>query len=153
MNLEYPKPREIVKQTAILGGILLASTLAFTYRARREILERDNYTCVETGKQWREGWNLNASHYPLEHKRGPDPDPSAGRTLSVESHIIEEIQRGNMWGARKLWENQTIRNYDWIAEKAGVSRDQLNAVHILLHDEKEPFEYYLEKAKERVVSV
>lgn len=118
-------------EIAIAATVLfLASRLAFTFRARREMGERDDWTCQETGKQFKDGWMMQAAHYPDEHQSAPDEDISKGRMLSTEAHILEELRRGNMNGARGLWGDQTIRTYAWMKENDCI-------------DEKKPFSYYV----------
>lgn len=130
---------------AALAGAAFLSTLAFTREARTEILNRDGWKSVLSGKSWAEGYNLNAAHdtYPIDrHKRGDDTQVDHGHALTVEEHIIQELVRGNRRGAKLLHKNQTIMNYDWICRQAGIHRRQLNQAVIDRHDPKLPFEEY-----------
>lgn len=116
---------------AVLGlvGLYALSTLAFTYRARKEIMARDNWECQTCGRSWREGWHIQAAHYPDLHIPEPDSNSSRGRVLCTEDHIVEELARGNVRGARLLYRSQTVRNYKWIEGHSGF-------------DEKKTFEWY-----------
>lgn len=127
-----------------LAGAVALSFSAFNKWTRVEIGRRDKWTCQETGKQFRDGWMLQAAHYPDCHKDGWDDNPDNGRMLCTESHIREEIRRGNLHGARLLHKSQTVRTYEWIAKQAGVDVGDLSANIINQFDEKKPFGYYLE---------
>ncbi len=125
-----------IATTALISAYLISS-LAFTYRARKEIGEIHNWTCT-CGKCFHDGYHVQAAHYPELHQRGWDDNPEHGRILCTECHIVEELQRGNTYGARLLWENQTIRTIKWIQQNGG-------------EDDKAPFEYYQQLSQEVTV--
>lgn len=91
----------------------LPPLLAFSVKVRKEIGQRDSWTCQTyrgeclTGilangghpVAYREGFMVTASHYDTEH--GKD-HKSAGRILCVLDHAREELDRGNEWGAEQL---------------------------------------------------
>lgn len=126
-------------KVATVGGLLAFMNSAFTYAARREIGERDSWACqCGCGRSYQQGWMVQAAHYSEKHQKAWDNNPRNGRIMATECHLLEEIQRGNIWGAKELWKSQTIRHYEWINSHGG-------------QDEKEPFEYYLQKAGVEVV--
>ena len=129
--MESDPSSPVTIRSAVLGliGLYALSTVAFTYRARKEIMARDNWECQVCGRSWREGWHLQAAHFPDMHMSGPDNDSSNGRVLCTEDHIVEELIRGNIRGARLLHSGQTIRNYGWIDDHGG-------------YDEKKSFGWY-----------
>jgi 5-methylcytosine-specific restriction endonuclease McrA len=115
----------------------------FYEQVRKEVFRRDrgecqNPTCVcqsiygERAK-FRDGFHVQASHYPALHQRGYDDNPENGRILDTTCHIIEELERGNEWGAKMLYDNHTIRNYHWLRENGGT-------------DEKLSFDWYRDYA-------
>lgn len=79
------KEKLIFTATTAFAGWLAFN--AFSKSTRRKILKRDNYTCVETGKRWDDGYYVMASH--VDHdKTNPDYDePYMGVTHSVEAHL------------------------------------------------------------------
>lgn len=127
-------------QTAIqLGALAVAgatSLLAFTRTARKEIIERDNFTCQHPNctRAYQDGWHIQAAHYPELHGKGND-DPEYGRTLCTGHHIVEELMRGNEFGAKRLYMSQTIRHYGYISKHSG-------------QDEKPHFGWYIRAALE-----
>ena len=135
----------------LIGGALipLISSLAFEFRTRKEILARDQYTCQNPNciglffegypRQFfadqRNGmFMLQASHYSDSHVPYPDTNKERGFAQCTCCHIRQELRRGNLYGAESLYENQTIRTYDWI-DRYGF-------------DEKPPFEVFLCAAEE-----
>lgn len=131
---------------ALLGFISVG--LAFSPSSRKELLARDHWTCqgedclgyyLNLGAlQYRDGWMVNAAHFPDEHRKEVDHNIEHGRCLCVHCHIIEEIERGNHSGAAMLYEKQTIRHRGWLAENG-------------YRDEKMPMRWYYdwEEADER----
>ena len=143
------KPKDLIGPIIALAGTALISSLSFTPLARREILSRDGWRSVISGRSWADGWNLHGSHetFPVDlHKKGWDSNPNNGHAVTVDEHILQEIVRGNIRGARLTHSQHTIRNYDWICAQAGITRNQLSQEIVDQYDEKEPFEYYVEKA-------
>lgn len=119
---------------AILGLVPMLLPLQFAYNARREIGERDNWTCQWPGctRSFQKGWHVQAAHYMDEHKPGTfDTDTTAGRILCTEHHLKEHIEAGDIRSARLLWEGQSVRTYSWIKQHGG-------------HDQKHSFEHYVE---------
>lgn len=84
------------------------------------ILWRDNHTCQNCRKKFHDGWNLQAAHYPEFHKNGWDNDPNHGRALCTRCHVIEELSRGNINGAKLLFDSQTFRTHSWIRDNGGL---------------------------------
>lgn len=125
-------------QTAMqLGALAIASAstlLAFNRNTRKEILERDKFTCQhpDCTRSFYAGWHIQAAHYPDLHGTGDD-DPECGRVLCTGHHIVEELLRGNEYGAKKLYMSQTVRNYDYIFKHSG-------------QDQKPPFGFYIRAA-------
>lgn len=136
------KPKEVFGVFAGLG-ILATVFSAFTLETRKEIGKRDRWTCQISGKQFKDGWMLQAAHYPTLHQKEWDDNPENGRMLGTEEHIIEEIQRGNIRGAKLLWQNQSVRTTEWIAHKLGIPKEEVTRDLIREHDEKLPFEEYV----------
>lgn len=141
------KPRDLVAPALALAGLFYLSTAAFTPEARKLIGKRDRWTCQISGCDWNGGWNVQACHYSDLHQSEPDSNTDNGRMMRVDLHILEELQRGNMRGARLLHSQHTIRNYDWIAWKAGVMKTQLTPELIAEYDEKLPLEEYVKIAQ------
>lgn len=123
---------------------LISVGLAFSPGVRRELLKRDRWTCQndscvgfylgQGALNWGRGWNVNAAHYPDKHQKAVDYNMENGRCLCVHCHIIEEIQRGNHGGAGLLYEKQTIRNKEWLADNGWK-------------DEKPPMRWYYDFAE------
>lgn len=93
---------------SVLGLFTIASLSAFTKKARREILERDGYRSVKSGKKG----NLEASHIDHSRKNPKYNDPSNGRMLTTREHYIDHYDRHernglpahqNKWSLRVLW--------------------------------------------------
>jgi hypothetical protein len=113
--------------------------IPFSEGAKREIYKRDSGECQSPNcvcqaiygnrATWKGGFHIQMAHYPELHRSGIDHNPENGRVLDTTCHIIEELERGNKWGAKKLYESQTVRNYNWLAQYGGV-------------DQKLPFEWY-----------
>jgi hypothetical protein len=130
------------------AGLLVATGLAFSKLARYELLKRDKWTCQSDdcvgfymnigALQYKDGWMVNGAHYPDLHQKAEDKNIDNGRCLCVHCHIIEEIERGNHSGAGLLYEKQTIRHKNWLAENGWK-------------DEKPPIFWYYDwvKADER----
>lgn len=138
-----------MKERLIQAGSLVALGLltqaAFSKASRMKILRRDNFTCVETGKRWDDGFYVMASH--LDHdKTNPDYDePHMGVTHSVEAHLnyhldhvgqAEEIgltEHQNNFAITALQNTNHIR-WGWeekqrekaIEELSQLSLDELN---------------------------
>ena len=122
--------KELIPLT-IIGGLVAieASRYAFSRQARQEIGERDGrWTCqgldnkaCHYGKddgpvKYSDGYFLTAAHYKDMHGRDNDPDISRGRVLCQIHHSMEEIQRGNIVGARKLL-NRGIYHWNHLKQK------------------------------------
>lgn len=93
---------------------LAVSELAFSYGSRREIGERDNWTCQSCGKSFQQGYMVQAAHYDHDKKKKEYDNPSNGRILCTSCHIDDELKRGNKFGAMLLKKRQTIFTYDRI---------------------------------------
>jgi hypothetical protein len=145
--------RDLVAGAAALVGTYVLSGMAFTFGARREIGNRDNWECQsdlcigieETGhpRSFKQlapngGYHVQAAHirFPINmHQPKPDPDTEKGRILCSCCHISEHLAAGDIRAAKLLYRNQTIRNNEWIREHG--------------HDEKEDFEFYQQLAEEQ----
>ena len=109
---------ERLRNAAIFTGTAFllyeASKSAFNIGTRKEIGRDQHWTCQGVdgrdcilnntqGKsaKWSDGFMITVAHYPSLHGKHND-DPSAGRCLCQMCHAIEEIKRGNEWGADKL---------------------------------------------------
>ena len=105
-----------MKKELLVGLTLLGvSQLAFSYRTRREIGVRDNWTCQECGKSFQGGYMVQAAHYDHDRKKKNYDDATNGRILCTECHIQDELKRGDKIGARLLRRHQTIFTYDRLA--------------------------------------
>ncbi len=132
-----------MRKEALVGiGLLAASfsvsRLAFTRSTRKEIGERDEWACqgrngneciFQQSKQseaakFSKGFWVQAAHYPEEHhhsgKGYHDKNPTNGRILCTIDHALEEIERGNEWGAKALlrqgvfsWDHQNQTGEQW----------------------------------------
>lgn len=122
---------DVLRATVVVIPIMWEMMqLQFTYSARREIGERDSWTCVNCGRSFRNGWMVQAAHFPDDHSPGQqDPNPANGRILCTGCHIIEHLQMDDYRSARLLWESMTVRTYDWIDAHGG-------------QDEKPAFDHY-----------
>ena len=113
--------KSVGKTVLLTVAIYEISKLAFTKKARHEILNRDNFICCGingepcygetlTGKptRFQDGWMVTAAHYPEEHHHSGrgyhDKNPDRGRCLCQICNSLEENDRGNEWGAKKLLE-------------------------------------------------
>lgn len=101
--------------------------MAFTRSAAKTIGERDRWQCqglhgeCVTAKllnqplmvQKKNGFMLTAAHFPfVHHLTGTgyhDKNPRNGRMLCIICHALEEMERGNHWGANKLLEMGVYR--------------------------------------------
>jgi hypothetical protein len=125
------------------GAVIGLSQLAFSKGARKELLKRDGWTCQNEdcfgyyfgigALSWTKGYMLQAAHYPDMHQPKEDFNIEHGRCLCSSCHLVEEIQRGNTGGSAMLYEQQTIRNKEWL-EANGWK------------DEKMPFRFYYDWA-------
>lgn len=78
------------------------------------VKERDNYTCQWKGCQrGNPKFHIQVAHLPEFH--GSD-QADFMRVLCTSHHIIEEILRGNTWGAKQLFVGHTILHYNTIFE-------------------------------------
>ena len=91
------------------------SKTAFAISTRKEIGERDRWTCQgndgepciwETIKgepaSWHQEYMVTASHYPETHNGDKDTNPENGRITCIVCHVCEEVDRGNVGGATLL---------------------------------------------------
>jgi len=87
--MEGLKPRTETILT-ILGGslTLILLTGAFSKSVRKEIGARDKWTCVDCGRQFRDGYMVHAAH-KSEHHLKSDPmydHPDSGDIRCVDCH-------------------------------------------------------------------
>lgn len=128
-----------------------AAGMAFVPWARREILKRDGFTCqadkcfgeyLGIGKLgWKNGFMIQAAHYPEEHQPFPDSETSRGRVLCTTDHLLEEMTRRNWGGASLMWMGQTIRSKEWL-EQHGY--DFQNDKNLCMATMKMGFEWYVD---------
>ncbi|MHA1400166.1 MAG: hypothetical protein ACTSQE_07440 [Candidatus Heimdallarchaeaceae archaeon] len=68
-------------------GLLAISFLAFSKKSKKEIGNRDKWTCVDCHKQFKDGWMVHASHNSNSHHKGPHYDkPESGAIRCVDCH-------------------------------------------------------------------
>jgi len=82
---------KIAEYGLLVIGILKLSRLAFSWQVRQEILQRDEYECVECGATQ----NLEAAHYDHNKSNSYYDDPDNGRTLCTECHLKDHQRRVN----------------------------------------------------------
>ena len=86
----------IINTVAILGGIFFVSQLAFSRKVRKEIGQKNNWTCQadDCDKSFATGWMVHASHDP-EHHHKSDPKydhPSSGDIRCIEHHLEQHLE-------------------------------------------------------------
>lgn len=108
---------ETIKQLAPFASLLLMTMIcgaAFSRGARKEIAERDNNQCVETGQTK----NLEAAHYNHSKKEETYNNPENGRLLSRPEHYMDHYKRHNepdlgltrrqnRWALNSIWGRMT----------------------------------------------
>ena len=110
---------EIGFSIASLGILCFALTTAFSTPVRKEIGQRDRWTCMDCGKKFSDGWMVHAAHLS-EHHHKSDPlydDPESGIILCVECHL-KQHQEGTSLGDKDQYaimklENTDRRTYKW----------------------------------------
>ena len=117
--------REILtrlKDEITFYSLALSPLSALTISARKECGRRYNWTCQGTNDEpcvwesvngkpasFKDGFWVTAAHFPDKHhltgKGYHDPDPDNARPLCSCCHGLEELDRGNLYGARKNFED------------------------------------------------
>lgn len=89
---------------SIAAGLVAIAGGAFTFGSRRKIGERDDWECQEEdcNRSHKAGWMVTAAHYDHDKGQPEYNEPDNGRILCIAHHAIEELARGNVWGAKKL---------------------------------------------------
>lgn len=104
MKKEREQNQKPILALTLSLAALGALTGAFSFPIRRRIGERDGWECQAEGctRAHRDGWFVTAAH--LDHDRGSSEydDEQNGRILCIAHHALEELSRGNTWGAKKL---------------------------------------------------
>lgn len=97
---ERSHSQEILSTLSVIFGIVALSQFAFSIGPRREIGERDKWTCQSCGKSFAKGWMVHAAHKPKYH----DPkDPlydtaKAGDIECISCHIAQH-EKGTALGS------------------------------------------------------
>lgn len=118
--------------------------MAFTRSVAHRIGERDRWQCqglhgvcytaylldLPFMARKKDGFMLTAAHYPSVHQLTGhgyhDKNPKNGRMLCIICHALEEMERGNRWGANKLLEMGVYRiehareNEQWYPTLGGL---------------------------------
>lgn len=78
----------------LIGWVSEAATglflVAFLESVRKEIGKRDHWTCCDCGRQWQDGWLVDAAHDSDKHGK-EHQDPSEGRILCLRCHLLQHI--------------------------------------------------------------
>lgn len=101
MSVERSRNIEIIiKTSASLGLLVIASLGAFSPQTRKQIYERDGGRSKKSGKRGL----LHAAH--VSHARDKNYDePSNGRLLTIEEHYQDHYNRHGRNGLNK-WQNK-----------------------------------------------
>lgn len=109
-------------------GLMAVSLTSFSYSVRREIRERDKYTCQKCGRPAKE-----CSHF--DHDRSSDgyDSPDNGEVLCTRCHYLDHYNRhldpglglsreGNLWALNKIWERIPVKDRRDLPLPESVSR-------------------------------
>ena len=119
---EKSRSQEILSTLSVILGIVALSQFAFSVGPRKEIGERDNWTCTSCGKSFAKGWMVHAAHKPKHHS-ADDPlydDPKAGDIKCISCHI-DQHEKGTSLGiagdqsALNLLRQLDPRTFTWRA--------------------------------------
>lgn len=112
--------REVISTLSVILGIVALSQFAFSIGIRKEIGERDNWTCTSCGRSFKSGWMVHAAHKPKYHS-SDDPlydSPKAGDIKCISCHIADH-EAGTALGpagdqsALNLLRSLDKRTFEW----------------------------------------
>jgi hypothetical protein len=119
MNKEGLQSKDLLSPLFTLIAIAALSTAAFPSHIRKEIGRRDHWTCQgrhgrecvisflnhDKPASFKDGFMVTAAHNDHDHKnKSKYYSPTNGRVLCVFDHALDELERGNEWGALKQLE-------------------------------------------------
>lgn len=136
----YHRLKETFLHLAPLAPILLLTFSAFNRETRKEIGRRDHWTCQHFGcnRDTHGGYYVQAAHFPEKHGKD-NSNPNAGRILCTVHHALEEIQRGNVYGAQRLLEDGIFTPQH--LEQYGVQQPYLRIEDLERMTERELLDY------------
>jgi len=80
-------------------GLWAISFFAFSRKIRKEIGDRDKWTCQGCGKRYEDGWMLHAAHNPNKHNSHYRDynKPESGSMRCIDCHI-KQHEKGTILG-------------------------------------------------------
>lgn len=98
---EKIRSKELVVFIASLGLLSQAFFYAFSKDVRKEIGTRDKWTCQDCGKQFKDGYMVQAAHESDRHHKGHPMynDPTSGKIRCIDCHQAQH-ERGTSLGKR-----------------------------------------------------
>lgn len=103
-------------------GLLSVAIFAmpFSKGVRKEIGRRDKWTCVDCGKQFKDGWMVQAAHKSDRHHKGHPMynDPDSGDIRCIDCHQRQHEEgtslgkRGDNYAIGKLKQTDR-RTFAW----------------------------------------